>query len=322
MLISKLYAFSKYKQMPAFLDFNCSKTIDCNQGAVRAVRYNVDGIYCMSCGSDKKIKLWNPGSGLLLKTYGGHADEVTDAAGSCDSSYIVSASLDKSIIYWDVSTGTPVRRLRSHAGGVRCVCFNEDSSIAISGGRDNAVMCWDIRTRRLDPVQVMKEACDCITAVLTNEHKIFAASLDGCVRHYDIRVGELTCDKIGQPVTYLAQTRDEQCLLAGCQDSTLRLLDCESGGLLSEYKGHQADDYHIECGILSNDAHIACGSCAGDAYVWDLLEAKVLQRIRISDNGGVVHSLAMHPTRQELLFARRREMYVFSTDVQIEEEQL
>jgi len=80
----------------------------------------------LSCGSDKKIKLWNPVSGLLLKTYGGHADEVTDASvhiihieqmgfliiyilfifqGSCDSSYIVSASLDKSIIYWDVSTG-------------------------------------------------------------------------------------------------------------------------------------------------------------------------------------------------------------------------
>lgn len=26
--------------MPAFLNFNCSKTIDCKQGAVRAVRYN------------------------------------------------------------------------------------------------------------------------------------------------------------------------------------------------------------------------------------------------------------------------------------------
>ncbi|KAH8271830.1 hypothetical protein KR044_007304 [Drosophila immigrans] len=345
--------------MPEFLNFNCSQTIDCKQGAVRAVRYNgkhfiyygaqsyevllllVDGTYCMSCGSDKKVKLWNPASGLLLKTYGGHADEVTDAAGSCDSSYIVSASLDKSIIYWDVSTGTPVRRLRSHAGGVRCVCFNEDSSIAISGGRDNAVMCWDIRTRRLDPVQVMKEAKDCITAVLTNEHKIYAASLDGCVRHYDIRVGEMTCDKVGEPITYLAQTRDEQCLVAGCQDSTLRLLDCETGGLLNEYTGHQADDYHIECGILQSDAHIVAGSSEGYAYVWDLVEAKVLQRIRIStwlflvlkaifcnsilllgDNGGVVHSLATHPKRQELLFARRRDMYVFTTDVQIEEEQL
>lgn len=40
------------------------------------------------------------------------------------------------------------------------------------------------------------------------------------------------------------------------------------------------------------------------------------------DNGGVVHSLATHPKRQEMLFARRRDMYVFSADLQIEEEQL
>ncbi|XP_030383716.1 WD repeat domain-containing protein 83 isoform X1 [Scaptodrosophila lebanonensis] len=304
--------------MPAaFVDFQCGRTIDCKQGAVRAVRYNVDGSYCLSCGSDKKVKLWNPASGLLLKTYGGHADEVTDVSGSCDSNHIVSSSLDRSIIYWDVSTGLPVRRLRSHAGGVRCVRFNEDSSIAISGGRDNAVMCWDIRTRRLEPVQVMKEARDCITTVLTNDHKIFAASLDGCVRHYDIRVGEMTCDKIGEPVTYLALTRDEQCLVAGCQDSVVRLLDCSTGELLNEYKGHQADDYHIECGIMASDAQVVAGSSEGCAYVWDLLEGKVVQRITISDNGGVVHSLATHPKRQELLFARRRDIYVYSTDVEI-----
>lgn len=250
---------------------------------ITRIRNLVDGSYCLSCGSDKKIKLWNPKSGLLLKTYGGHADEVTDAAGSCDSGYIVSSSLDKSIIYWDVTTGTPVRRLRSHAGGVRCVCFNEDSSIAISGSRDNTVMCWDIRTRRLDPVQVMREAKDCITSVLSNEQKIIAASLDGCVRHYDIRMGELTCDKLDEPITHIALTKDEQCVVAACQDGVVRLIDCEAGSVLSEYKGHRAEDYHIECGILSNDAHIISGTSEGHAMLWDLLDGKVMQRIQISE---------------------------------------
>jgi len=57
----------------------------------------------------------------LLKTYGGHGNEVTDAAGSCDSCFIVTSSLDKSIIYWDVTTAVPIQRLREHAGGVNCV---------------------------------------------------------------------------------------------------------------------------------------------------------------------------------------------------------
>ncbi|XP_054744537.1 WD repeat domain-containing protein 83 isoform X2 [Anastrepha obliqua] len=270
--------------------FRCCKVIDCKQGAVRAVRYNVDGSYCLSCGSDKKIKLWNPKTGLLLKTYGGHADEVTDAS------------------------GLPVRRLRGHAGGIRCVCFNEDSSIAISGGRDNAVFCWDIRTRRSEPVQVMKDARDCITTVLTNDHKIIASSLDGCIRQYDIRVGEVIYDKIGDPITFLKLTRDEQCLVAACQDSTVRLIDCETGTLLSEYKGHKAEDFHIECGIMANDAQIISGTSEGCAIVWDLLDGKILQHIKLSSNGGVVNSLDTHPSENELVLARRRDIYVYRTD--------
>ena len=81
----------------------------------------MDGAYCLTCGSDRKLKLWNPYRKALLKTYGGHGDEVMDAYAACDSSQIVSGGLDKSVIVWDVATATPVRRLRGHAGGVTCV---------------------------------------------------------------------------------------------------------------------------------------------------------------------------------------------------------
>lgn len=91
--------------------------------------FTVDGNYCLTCGSDKKLKLWNPYRSLCLKTYGGHGNEVLDAAGSCDSSQIVSCSSDKSVIVWDVSTGQPLRRLRGHASTVTCVKFNEESTV-------------------------------------------------------------------------------------------------------------------------------------------------------------------------------------------------
>lgn len=48
------------------MDYKLIRTIDCNQGALRAVRYNVDGNYCLTCGSDRKIRLINPTSGLFL----------------------------------------------------------------------------------------------------------------------------------------------------------------------------------------------------------------------------------------------------------------
>lgn len=45
------------------MNLELKKSFDCNQGAIRAVRYNVDGNYCLTCGSDRKVKLINPKTG-------------------------------------------------------------------------------------------------------------------------------------------------------------------------------------------------------------------------------------------------------------------
>ena len=38
-----------------------------------------NGNYCLTCGSDKTVRLWNPHKGLRIKTYSGHGAEVLDA---------------------------------------------------------------------------------------------------------------------------------------------------------------------------------------------------------------------------------------------------
>ncbi|XP_058450860.1 WD repeat domain-containing protein 83 [Malaya genurostris] len=291
------------------MDLVRKNVLNCDQGAVRAVRYNVDGSYCLTCGSDKKIKLWNPLTGLLLKTYGGHAGEVLDAAGSCDSSGMISVSTDKSVIYWDVSQGLPIRRLRGHAGAIKCVKFNEDSSIAVSGSTDNTVMCWDVRTRNTEPIQTMREAKDCITSLVVTEHKIISGSLDGSIRQYDLRAGELTCDTVGVPITYIVQTKDGQCILAACMDSAIRLIDTGSGELLSEYKGHKTEDYHIECGVIQNDTNIISGSSDSCVLIWDLLEGTETRKLQMDTK--VIHSLAPQPTGTDILLAMKRKIEVW-----------
>lgn len=179
----------------------------------------------------------------------------------------------------------------------------------VSGSRDNSVMCWDIRTRKNEPVQQMKDAKDCITALAVTETKIIATSLDGCIRTYDIRVGELTTDAIGEAITHVAITKDNQCLVTACLDSTIRLIDTDSGDLLQEYRGHRAEDYHIECGVISSDQQIISGSTEGVAHVWDLLEGKEVATLKLGNQ--VVHSLTTHPTSHEVIFARKQEIQLW-----------
>ena len=70
----------------------------------------------MTCGSDKMIKLWNPRSGVMLKSYAGHGYEVLDCKASCDNANMCSCGIDKVVILWDVASGNVLRKYRGHAG--------------------------------------------------------------------------------------------------------------------------------------------------------------------------------------------------------------
>ena len=59
-----------------------SQTLSGHEGAVLAVRFNRDGNYCLSCGKDRTVRLWNPHTGALVKTYKSHGREVRDVSAS------------------------------------------------------------------------------------------------------------------------------------------------------------------------------------------------------------------------------------------------
>ena len=156
----------------------------------------VDGEYCLTCGSDKTIKLWNPRKQLLLKTYSGHGFEVMDVDCSCDSSQLISGSHDKTLILWDVTTGQPLRRLRAHIAVVNVVRFNEDSTVFVSGSLDGMVKIWDGKSNSREPIQVLDEAKDSISYLSITDHEIATVSLDHHLRRYDIRKGIMEADNL------------------------------------------------------------------------------------------------------------------------------
>lgn len=288
-------------------------TFQCKQQVIRAVRFNVDGTYCLTCGADKKIKLWNPQRQLLLKTYGGHANEVLDAAGSCDSSQIISCSSDKSVILWDVTTGQPLRRYRGHASSVTCIKFNEESTMAVSGSVDNTVAFWDVMSRRQEPVQVLKDAKDTITSIQVTDHEVLTTSVDCHVRLYDLRMGKMTSDFIGHIVTFGSLTRDGQCYILSCADSTVKLFDKDSGEILNTFTGHESKDYLLENAVNEKDSHIICGSATGEVFYYDLISSTCTQKLRHSFNKPVV-SLSHHPTENSIVTACEDEIKLWGVE--------
>ena len=48
-----------------------------------------------------------------------------------------------------------------------------------------------------------------------------------------------------EAVTSLSLTRDGQCMLVSTLDSTVKLIDKDSGEMLNEYTGHKNDSYKV-----------------------------------------------------------------------------
>ncbi|XP_058617346.1 WD repeat domain-containing protein 83 isoform X2 [Onychostoma macrolepis] len=265
-------AFPQPRPQAPQLPQHLLRTVECQQGAVRAVRFNADGNYVLTCGGDKSLKLWSVSRGTLLKTYTGHGYEVLDVDCSYDNSQLCSCSSDKTVILWDVGSGQVTRKLRGHAGKVNCVQFNEEATVMLSGSIDGTVRCWDTRSRQMKPIQILDEAQDGISSLKVSEHELLTGSVDGRVRRYDLRMGQLNVDFIGSPITCVCFSRDGQCTLSSSLDSTVRLLDKSSGEMLGEYSGHVNKGYKLDCCLSDKDTHILSCSEDGHVYFWDLVE--------------------------------------------------
>lgn len=216
--------------------------------------------------------MWSYRKGLLLKTYNGHRYEVLDVAASSDSSSIVSAGVDKVALIWDVATAHVVRPLRGHAGQINAVKYNKESSIVVTASFDSTVRLWDVKAKSRDPVQILDEAKDSVSSLSVSDHEIITGSLDGKVRRYDIRQGLLHVDDLQASVGNVSFTADTQSILANCLNSSLYLIDKDSGDILQHFKGHKNQTYRIDGSLTKNDSIVLSGSEDGFLYCWSLTE--------------------------------------------------
>ncbi|VFQ93393.1 unnamed protein product [Cuscuta campestris] len=264
-----------------------------HEGAVLAARFNSNGDYCLSCGRDRTIRLWNPHRGIHIKTYKSHGREVRDVHVTQDNSKLCSCGGDRQIFYWDVSSGRVIRKFRGHDSEVNAVKFNDYATVVVSAGYDKSVRVWDCKSHSTEPIQIIETFLDSVMSVCVTKTEIIAGSVDGTVRTFDIRTGREISDSLGQPVNCISLSNDGNCILASCLDSTLRLMDRSTGELLQEYKGHTCKSSKTDCCLTNTDAHVIGGSEDGFVYSWDLVDASVTSSFKA--HSSVVTSVSYHP---------------------------
>ena len=157
---------------------------------------------------------------------------------------------------WDVKTGNSVKKFMGHTGKVNAVAMNLDDTVLASGQSLVLVarVCWLIieirmqvrstrafvcgisspsflflalrkssdnysRSQQRLPIQVFEEAKDSITSIVISDSLILTGSVDGHVRTYDIRMGELRTDFFDRQSLPPPQTQN---LRSSSQNQSLR----------------------------------------------------------------------------------------------------
>ncbi|RHY93546.1 hypothetical protein DYB35_000515, partial [Aphanomyces astaci] len=187
------------------------------------------GTYCMSCGSDRTIRLWNPHregtdgptSALMIKTYKGlHGYEIRDVAIENDNSKFVSCGRDKAVFQWDVASGKTIRKFEGHVSSVNAVTYNDDCSVLATASYDSTVRLWDVR---FQGHVVGDYGLDC--AFSHDDASVLSGSEDGRVMVWDMLTKDprRSFQAHDRAVRTVATHPTDAMVLTGSVDSTVKV---------------------------------------------------------------------------------------------------
>lgn len=176
-----------------------------------------------STNSPCEIRVWNlqTGGSRVLK---GDWKGATSISFSPDGSTIAAADSDlshPSIRLWDIESAS-TRVLGSSTRQITSIAFLPDGKRVASGSWDETVRLWNVQTGE---ARILGENCSCIVrlAISTKGDRIAASSLDGKLRVWDLDTGRSRVAGECSGVNTIAFTTDDQALVTGSDDGTVRL---------------------------------------------------------------------------------------------------
>ena len=156
------------------------------------------------------------------------------------------------------------------------------------------------RSQNRQPIQTLEDARDAVQAIYIGKTYIVTGSVDGHVRTYDLRMGELRTDFFGrtcilldpsvptlttnifppffapEPVTSIVPSQDNQTYLATTLDAHIRLMDMSTGKMLNDFQGHASTSYRIRSCFGHGEATVLCGDEHGTVWAWDLVDVRIV----------------------------------------------
>jgi WD40 repeat protein/serine/threonine protein kinase len=188
-----------------------------------------DGARIVTGGKDHAIRLWDAGTGTLLRILTGHEKPVTMVAMEPGGRVIASASLDHTVKLWDAGTGALLRTLTGHTMQVLAARFGRDGGFLITAAGDTTARVF---TTAGEPLELLEGHTGALydAAIAPDGRLAATASVDGTTIVWDASAGTplWTVDLDDTPVTSVEFSPSGRLLVLAAGD-TAEILDVTAG---------------------------------------------------------------------------------------------
>jgi len=265
---------------------------------VLSVAFSPDGRLLASGSWDRTIRLWDVGTGQVVRTLSGHTGWVRSVAFSPDGRLLASGSRDRTIRLWDVEAGQVVRTLSGHTDWVSSVAFSPDGRLLASGSDDRTIRLWDVGTGQV--VRTLSGHTYSVNSVaFSPDGRLLASgSVDRTIRLWDVGTGKVVRTLSGHTysVNSVAFSPDGKLLASGSWDGTIWLWDVGTGQVVRTLSGHTGG---VNSVAFSPDGRLlASGSFDETIRLWDVGTGQVVRTL--SGHTDWVNSVVFSPDGRHL----------------------
>jgi WD40 repeat protein len=116
---------------------------------VYQVKFSQNGVYFISAGLDRKLKLTEIDTGEEIRVFTGHTDLVNSINLNPSGDKFITSGWDGTVRVWDFMSGLQVLKIKAHQGGVYNAKFDASGKYIVSGGDDFLVRQWDAETGQM-----------------------------------------------------------------------------------------------------------------------------------------------------------------------------
>lgn len=270
-----------------------------HKGVVIAAASSDHGRWIVSAGTDGTLRVWNAGSGALVRTI--DLDEGVPTALAVGDRRALAGHKGGAIVLWDLEKAEKIGAFQLGTAAVTSLAFTADANEFAAASQEGSVALFDMRTPSA-PAMLLDGRNGAGTIVTASQGRGFVASAgadrsvrlwrtetETLTRTYRIPAGEIAALDISSDGRYIA---------AATTDGSIRVWPSSSSRAIRTFKAHQSRAVAIAFGP---DRLLATASDDGRVRVWNLRAARVVRTL--AGGTGPLRALSFTPDGRRVIGA-------------------